>query len=201
MIFPDFWFIKPIAWSIEIVIKILVWICLARLVFNRCSIDRNWKFSVFKYLTNLFFHASFVFRIHMHCIVFRIHLAVFAVISVIVFTHNMHTLCYIGYSTWFKNWLINFWVLYCLVFALFICELQKIFFLRDTMDNQCANIFSTHATVYGSHNVKFAFIERENFFFFMCILNLVFEFGLCLFIFPHLLYFPQNLFCFFPLFL
>ena len=32
------------------------------------------------------------------------------------------------------------------------------------MDNQCANIFSTHATVYGSHSVKFAFIERENIF-------------------------------------
>ena len=32
------------------------------------------------------------------------------------------------------------------------------------MDNQCANIFSTHATIYGSHNVKFAFIERENIF-------------------------------------
>ena len=30
------------------------------------------------------------------------------------------------------------------------------------MDNQCANIFSTHVTVYGSHSVKFAFIEREN---------------------------------------
>ena len=32
------------------------------------------------------------------------------------------------------------------------------------MDNQCANIFSTHATVYESHSVKFAFIERDNIF-------------------------------------
>ena len=32
------------------------------------------------------------------------------------------------------------------------------------MDNQCANIFSTHVTVYGSHNGTFAFIERENIF-------------------------------------
>ena len=32
------------------------------------------------------------------------------------------------------------------------------------MDNQCANIFSTHATVYGSYSVMFAFIERENIF-------------------------------------
>ena len=45
-----------------------------------------------------------------------------------------------------------------------MCEMQKIFFLRDMMDNQCANIFSTHVTVYGSHSVKFAYIERENIF-------------------------------------
>ena len=32
------------------------------------------------------------------------------------------------------------------------------------MDNQCANIFSTHVPIYGSHNAKFAFIERENIF-------------------------------------
>ena len=46
----------------------------------------------------------------------------------------------------------------------FMCELQEIFFVRDIMDNQCANIFSAHATVYGSHSVKFAFIERDNIF-------------------------------------
>ena len=46
----------------------------------------------------------------------------------------------------------------------FMCELWKIFFLRDMMDNQCANIFSTHVTVYGSHKGKFTFIERENIF-------------------------------------
>ena len=36
------------------------------------------KFSVFKYLTNFFFHASMVFRIHVHCtiFIFCIHLAV-----------------------------------------------------------------------------------------------------------------------------
>ena len=47
----------------------------------------------------------------------------FAVISLIVFTHNMHTLCYIGYSTWLKNWLINFWAMYFLVYVFFMCEL------------------------------------------------------------------------------
>ena len=45
-----------------------------------------------------------------------------------------------------------------------MCELWKIFFLRDMMDNQCANIFSTHAIVYKLHSVKFAFIERDNIF-------------------------------------
>ena len=55
--------------------------------------------------------------------------------------------------------------MYFLVYAIFICELEKIFFLRDIMNNQCANIFSTHATVYNSHSVMFAFIERENIFF------------------------------------
>ena len=54
--------------------------------------------------------------------------------------------------------------MYFLVYAIFMCELQKIIFLRDMMDNQCANIFSTHVVVYGSHSVMFAFIERENMF-------------------------------------
>ena len=91
--------------------------------------------------------------------------------------------------------------MYFLVYAFFMCEMQKIFFLRDMMDNQCANIFSTHATVYGSHSVKFAFIERDNIFF-MCILNLVFflkKLGLCLFLYPHSLYFSPKLF--FPKFI
>ena len=44
---PDFWSIKVASWSIEIAIKILVWICLARLVVNRFLTDRNWKFFSF----------------------------------------------------------------------------------------------------------------------------------------------------------
>ena len=53
--------------------------------------------------------------------------------------------------------------MYFLVYAIFMCELHKIF-LRDMMDNQSANIFSTHPTVYRSHSIMFAFIERENIF-------------------------------------
>ena len=66
----------------------------------------------------------------------------------------------------------------------FMCELQKIFFLRDMMDNQYANIFSTHATVYGSHSVKFAYIERENIFLQVNPHFFFFEFGLCFYLSP-----------------
>ena len=69
----------------------------------------------------------------LHC--FMYPYCSFVVISLIVFTHNMHKLCYIGYSTWSKNWLIYFWVMYFLVYAIFMCKLQKIFFLRDMIDN------------------------------------------------------------------
>ena len=86
--------------------------------------------------------------------------------------------------------------MYFIVDAIFICELQKIFFLRDMMDNQCAYIFSTHAFVYGSHSVKFAFIERENICVHVYLQLFFFWLGLCLFTFPHLQNFPQN--CFFP---
>ena len=47
------------------------------------------------------------------------------------------------------------------------------------MDNPCANIFSTHVTVYGSHSVKFAYIERDSIFlqvnphFILCFILLV----------------------------
>ena len=91
--------------------------------------------------------------------------------------------------------------MYFLVYAFFMCELQKIFFLRDMMDNQCANIFSTHATVYRSHSVKFAFIKRKNIFS-SCVSSTQFFFklGLCLFIYPHPLYFSPKLVLFFSYF-
>ena len=55
--------------------------------------------------------------------------------------------------------------------------------------------------LFMSHIVSSLHLLKERIFFFMCILNLVFKFGLCLFIYPHLLNFPQNcfsqnLFCF-----
>ena len=59
-----------------------------------------------------------------------------------------------------------------------------------------------HASVYGSHSIKFAYIKKESIFVYMCTLDLFFKFSLCFFIFPHLQNFPQNhfsqnLFCFF----
>ena len=112
-----------------------------------------------------FFHASFMSRIHMNCIdFFCIHLAVLqsylSLFSHITCIHFAN----LGTQLDLKIDWLSFWVMYFLVYAIFMCELQKIFFLRDTMDNQCANIFSTHATLYGSHSVMFAFIERENIF-------------------------------------
>ena len=61
-----------------------------------------------------------------------------------------------------------------------------------------------HASVYGSHSVKYANIERKNIFIHVypqLFIYLFVKFGLCIFSFPHLLNFPQNyffqnLFCF-----
>ena len=50
--------------------------CLTWLVFDQCSTNWNWKFFSFLSIWSVFFFLSFMFRIHMHCIVFYIHLAV-----------------------------------------------------------------------------------------------------------------------------
>ena len=69
------------------------------------------------------------------------------------------------------------------------------------MDNQCANIFSTRATVYGSHSVKFAFIERENIFLHVY-LQLSFLSLVCVsfYLSLPLLFFPKTCFVF-PIFI
>ena len=79
------------------------------------------------------------------------------------------------------------------------------------MDNQCANIFSTHATVYGSHSAMFAFFWKREYFFFMCILNLVSFFFkkktwfVSFYLSPPPLFFPKTVFpktCYvFPIFI
>ena len=104
-------------------LKFLVWVCLTRLMFDQFSIDRNWKiFSFYVFNQNFFSCIICVYDSHaLHY--FCIHLTVLQSYLSFFFTHNMHTLCYIGYSTWSKNWLINFWAMYFLVYAFFMCEL------------------------------------------------------------------------------
>ena len=90
--------------------------------------------------------------------------------------------------------------LYILVYAIFYVWTAEIFFfLRDMMDNQCANFFSTHALFIG-HIVPSLHLLKERIFFFVCILNFVFKFGLCVFIFPTSKIFPKTCFVF-PMFI
>ena len=105
-------------------LKFLVWVCLTRLMFDRFSINRNWKIFSFYDFDQNFFSFMHHLCLGFTCIALFLYPSCsFAVISLIIFTHIMHTLCYIGYSTWSRNWLINFWAMYFLVYAFFLCEL------------------------------------------------------------------------------
>ena len=101
LFFPDFRSIESVFRSIEITIK-------------------NFPFLSFWPIYSSMHHLCLGFT----CIALFLYPSCsFAVISLIAFTRNMHTLCYIGYSTWSKNWLINFWAMYFLLYAFFLCEL------------------------------------------------------------------------------
>ena len=99
LFFLDFRSIELVFRLIEIAIKIFG----LSLPDSINSID-SWsiateKFSVSMFLTKIFFmhHLCLGFT----CIALFLYPSCsFAVISLIIFTHNMHTLCYIGYSTW-----------------------------------------------------------------------------------------------------
>ena len=112
LFFLDFRSIEPVFWSIEIVIKIFG-LSLLDSIDVRSILD----WSQLKNFQFLCFWPKF-FSMHHLCLGFTcIALFLypsysFVVISLSVFTHNMHTLCYIGYSTWSKIWLINFWDMY-----------------------------------------------------------------------------------------
>ena len=139
----------------------------------------------------------------MHCIVFCIYLVVLQ--SYLSLFSHIPCIHFAKLDTQLDlkiDWLILS-PMYILVYAIYMSELQKIFFLRDMMDNQYANIFNIFFTwfkfkdhLFMVHIVLSLHLLKERIFFFMCILNLVFKFGLCLFIYPHLIIFPQNLFCF-----
>ena len=118
------------------------------------------KFSVSKFLTKFFFMhhlcLGFTCIVLFFCIylaVLQLYLSLFSHITCIRFAK-------LGTQLDLKiNWLIFESLLHFSI-CYFMCELQKIFFLRVMIDNQCANIFSTHVIVYKSHSVKFAYIER-----------------------------------------
>ena len=77
------------------------------------------------------------------------------------------------------------------------------------MDNQCANIFSTHATVYVSHSAMFAFYWKREYFFFLHVypqLSFFFKtWFVSFYLSPPPLFFPKTVFpktCFvFPIFI
>ena len=130
--FSKIWFFQTFDRSnlffdqLKLRLKFLVWVCLTRLMFDRFLIDCNWKVFSF-YVFDQLFLFLFLFMHHLclgfTCIAFFLYPSYsFVVISLIVFTHNMYTLCYIGYSTRSKNWLINFWAMYFLVYAFFMCD-------------------------------------------------------------------------------
>ena len=91
----------------------------------------NEKFLVSKFLTKFFFHASFVFRIHMHCIVFLYLSCSFTVISLSVFTHNMHTLTKLDTQLDLKiDWLIFEFCTFSICYFLCVNWGKYIFFFE-----------------------------------------------------------------------
>ena len=65
--------------------------------------------------------------------------------------------------------------MYFLVYAIFMCELQKIFFLRDMMNNN-VQIFSLLMHLFMGHIVSSLHLLKERIFVFMCNLNFLFIF-------------------------
>ena len=131
MILLDFRSIELVFRSIKIAIKIFG-LSLPDSIDGRLILDRlqlkNFQFLCFWPKIFFMHHLCLGFT----CIALFLYPSCsFAIISLIVFTHNMHTLCYIGYSTWSKNWLINFWLMYFLVYAFFyVWAVENIFLKR-----------------------------------------------------------------------
>ena len=137
--FSKIWFFQTFDWlnlffdQSKLRLKFLVWVCLTRLMFDRFSIDRNWK--IFSFY--VFYQKKF---------------------SCIICDYGSHAL-------------------HCFVSILQFCS---------------------HISYYF-HSAMFAFYWKIEYFFFMCILNLVLKKKkkktcLCLFIYPHPLYFSPKLF-------
>ena len=143
--------------------------CLTRLVFDDAQPIETEKFSVFKYLTNLFFYflfflhhlclgltcIAFFFFFCIHLVVLQSYLLLFSQITCIHFAK-------LGTQLDLKiDWLIFESFVYSSICYFYVRTIEN-YFLTRYNGYSSATIFSTYATVYGSHSVKFAFIEREN---------------------------------------
>ena len=131
----------------------------------------------------------------MHCIVFCIHLAILqSYLSLFSHIPCLH-FAKLGTQLDFKiDWLI-FESLYILVYAIFYVWTAEILFLRDMMDNN-VQIFSILMQLFMGHIVSSLHLLKERIFLFMCILNIDFKFGLCVFIFPTSKILPKTFFVF-----
>ena len=95
-----------------------------------------------------------------------------------------------------ENWKYFFeiwWIIHVQIFSLkHIAYFLNLYIYIYLWDLYCIVLTDCawkclHASVYGSHSVKFS----------SCVSSTYFLLGLCLFSFPHLLNFPQNVFFFF----
>ena len=138
----------------------------------------------------------------MHCIVFCIHLVVFqSYLSLFSYIPCIH---FAKLSTQFDlkiDWLIFESFVHFSICYFSLCVNYIKYFSYKIWWIINVQIFSQLMQLFMGHIVSCLHLLKEKIFFFMCILNLVFQFGLCLFIYPHLLnffqnFFSQNLFCF-----
>ena len=131
-----------------------------------------------------FFHASFMFRIYMHYIISCIHLAVLqSYLSLFSHITCIH-FAKLGTQLDLKiDWLIfesfvHFSICY------FLCVNYRKYFSSEIWWIINVQIFSLLIQLFMGHIVSNLHLLKEIIFFFMCILNLVFKFGLFVFIFP-----------------
>ena len=96
LFFPDFWSIESVSRSIKIAIKIFGFGL--QLMFDRFSIDRNWKIFSFYVLDQFFFYASFMFRIHMHYIIF---------VSILQFCNHVSHCFHTWHAYTLLYWVLN----------------------------------------------------------------------------------------------
>ena len=164
---------------------LIIALSLTRLMFNWCSINWNWKnFQFLCFLPNFFFHESFIFRIYMHCIFFFCINLVVLQSYFSLFTHITYIHFKLGTQLDLKiDWLIFESFVHFSICYFYVWTVENVF-LRDMMDNNVQNIFSTWFEfkhyLFMSHIVSSLHLLKERIFVFMFNLN-YFKFGLCIF--------------------